>query len=229
MCRGATSVLLSVAALMAAQPWSKDPQQWTVQDARHVLLDSPWSQPANAVFGTEPAPEDVPPAPLPGAAEAGVAGPRPNSGAGWDGGPGKNTRGQPPRLPVTVRWDSALPVRQALLRLPASDRESNDVYTPAQIERDYILTVTGLVPAGRYRSAGQLPTESASSSDEEGSKIDLQDPEPMLESLMGSSRLVMRDRLPIRPIFSLAGERERLRRRLGFLRYRRQASEHRLR
>ncbi len=164
-----------------------------------MLLDSPWAQPASATFGPELTPADMPPAPLPGAADAGVAGPRPNSGAGWDGGPGKNPRGQPPKLPVTIRWDSALPVRQALLQLPASDREGNDLYTPAEMEKDYIITVTGLVPAAKYRSAGQLETEARSSSEDNGSRADLQDPEPLLESLMGSSRLLAPNRPPIRP------------------------------
>jgi hypothetical protein len=192
-------LLLTVAALAtAAQPWSRDPQRWTAEDARHILLDSPWAQPGTALFGHELTPEDIPPAPLPGASEAGVAGPQAHTGAGWDGGPGRDTAGRTPTLPVTVRWDSALPVREAVLKLPASDRTPGDLYTEAQIAKDYIITVTGLVPAGRYASTGQIQKESSSSDDGDGAKRS-QDPEQLLEDLMGASRLVPRQGQPIRP------------------------------
>lgn len=193
----AISVLLFSIALIAAQPWSKDPNQWTVEDARHVLLDSPWAQAANAAFGPELTPEDIPPAALPGAAEAGVAGPKPNSGANWDGGPGRDTSGRTPTLQVVIRWDSALPVREAILKLPATDRVEGDAYTPAQIAKDYIITVTGLVPAGRYANASKLATHS--SSDENDSGYTAQNPEPLLEGVMGASRLTPRDQQGIRP------------------------------
>ncbi len=195
---GAALLAISAAALLAAQPWNKDPSKWTVEDARHILLDSPWAQEANATFGPELRPEDIPAPPLPGAAEAGIAGTKPNSGANWDGGPGRDTSGRTPTLEVTVRWDSALPVREAILKLPASDRVEGDVYTPAQIANDYILRVAGLVPAGRYASAGKLQTQS-SSDDENVSRGKMQDPEPLLEGVMGTSRLIPRDGAPIRP------------------------------
>lgn len=192
-------LLASAGALWAAQPWNKDPQQWTAQDARHVLLDSPWAQAVSATFGPELTPADMPQAPLPGAADAGIAGNKVNSGANWDGGPGRDTSGRTPTLMVTVRWESALPVRQAILKLPASDRAAGDVYSAAQLARDYILTVTGLVPAGRYTSAGQLQTEGKSSSDENDSGVKPQDPEPLLEGVMGTSRLATRGGALIRP------------------------------
>lgn len=202
-CRGrwmAALFLASVPLVWASQPWDKDAMHWTVEDARHILLDSPWSQEANATFGPELTPEDIPPAPLPGAAEAGIAGRHPNSGAGWDGGPGRDTGGRTPSLPVTVRWDSALPVRQAILKLPASDRTPGDVWTQRELERDYIVTVIGLVPAGRYRSAGQLQTNTKSSSDEDEEKgVNPQDPERLLEGVMAASGLIRRGQPPIRP------------------------------
>jgi hypothetical protein len=183
--------------LFAAQPWNKNPSKWTAEDARHILLDSPWAQEANAAFGPELRPEDIPAPPLPGAAEAGIAGTKPNSGANWDGGPGRDTSGRSPILEVTVRWDSALPVREAILKLPASDRVAGDIYTPAQAAKDYIITVTGLVPAGRYESAGKLQTQSSSDENDSGWKV--QDPEPLLEGVMGTSRLIPKDGAPIRP------------------------------
>lgn len=198
-CAGAATALFLICAgtLMAAQPWNKDPHQWTAEDARHILLDSPWAEPGTALFGKELTPEDMPAAPLPGAAEAGIAGPQAHTGVGWDGGPGRDTAGRTPTLPVTIRWDSALPVREAVLKLPASDRTPGDVYTAAQAEKDYIITVTGLVPAGRYIGTGEL--QKTSSSDEDGTTVKPQDPEQLLEGLMGASRLSPHEGQPIRP------------------------------
>jgi len=196
----AALLVLSAVAAMAAQPWSKDSKQWTTEEARHIMLNSPWSQAGSAFFGPPLSPEDIPPPPLPGAAEAGVAGPQPHTGAGWDGGPGRDTtRGRTPTLPVTIRWDSALPLREAILKLPAGDRAPGDTYTAAQLEKDYIITVMGLVPAGRYTSAGNLHKDSQSSSDDNDSGVKAQDPEQLLEGLMGASRLAPRDQQPIRP------------------------------
>lgn len=195
---GCAAALCSL-TLFAAQPWNKDPSKWKVEDARHILLDSPWAQAANASFGPELSPDDIAPPPLPGAAEAGIAGSKPNSGSNWDGGPGRDTSGRTPTLEVTVRWDSALPVREAILKLPASDRVEGDLYTAAQAAKDYIITVTGLVPAGRYASAGTLQTTSSSSSDDNDPGWKVQDPEPLLEGVMGTSRLTPRDGAPIRP------------------------------
>lgn len=190
-------LLMGAGVLWAAQPWGKDPNRWTAEDARHILLDSPWAQPGTALFGKELTPEDVPAAPLPAAAEAGMAGSRPVSGDNWDGGPGRDTAGRTPTLPVVVRWDSALPVREAIQKLPPGDRTPGDVFAEAQLTKDYILTVTGLVPAGRYTSTGQLQKQSTSDDNDNGFKP--QDPEPLLEGLMNTSRLVLHDGEPIRP------------------------------
>ncbi len=56
-----------------------------------------------------------------------------------------------------------------------------------------MITVEGLVPAGRYNSAGQLETKS-SSDETTGNSAN---PEPVLESLMAHSRLLVRGRAPI--------------------------------
>lgn len=183
-------LILTAAVLYAGQPWSKDSSIWTKQDAQRILADSPWAQPAIASFASVDADEPAPPGPLPGAAQAGMAGSRGATDGNWDGGVGRVPSGGLPTLPITIRWDSALPVRQALLRLEPGAA----AYNAAQAQRDYIITVIGLVPSGRYRSAGQLDTQSRSDS-----AIDPQEPEQMLEGLMAQSRLMPRSGKPIAP------------------------------
>src|SRR5438105_11546676 len=114
--KAAFLILLAI-ALYAAQPWSKDASQWTTQDAQHILANSPWAQPANASFATVDADEQPAPGPLPGAPQAGMGGSRGASDGNWDGGVGRIPSAGVPSIPLTIRWDSALPVRQALLRL----------------------------------------------------------------------------------------------------------------
>ena len=98
----------------------------------------------------------------------------------WDGGTGRNSMGSLPSLPVTVRWDSALPVREALRRVSGSE-------TPGASSGDYVITLTGLIPAGRYHSAGRADTSSNSDG-----VSDKRNPEELLEAFMSSSRLLPR-------------------------------------
>ena len=72
--------------LFAAEPWSKDSHSWTAQDAERILQDSPWAGPTTVQFTN--AEDDSRPdqGPLPGAAQAGMAGPRGVSDGHWDGG-----------------------------------------------------------------------------------------------------------------------------------------------
>ncbi len=180
---------IAVSCLIAAEPWGhKDPAKWTEKDIQRVLSDSPWAQQASAVFSL--AAEDPPPAPPPisPAAQAGLG--VPNSGVRWDGGVGRS-RGPDPTLNVLVRWDSALPVREALSRA-GKDVQSSPVAERAA--KDYIISIIGLVPAGRYRSVGR--TASQSRSDD---TIDARNPEEMLEGLMAASRLIPKGKGAISP------------------------------
>lgn len=161
-------------------PWTKVPEKWSVADAQRILNVSPWAQVANATFADGDDREPPPPGPTPGAAEAGMAGPRGATDGHWDGGIGKHPTGAMPTLPVLIRWDSALPVRQATLRVGDFKPVDN-----ALAAKDYVITMVGLVPAKRYHDAGKL--ESASNSDD---TVDAHDPEEMLEGLMSASRLV---------------------------------------
>ena len=122
-------------------------------EVEQVLSNSPWSQTANAVFPDTRDNEPVSVYALPGAAQAGMAGPKGATDGRWDGGVGKNTgRGQVPTLPVLVRWDSAAPVREALSRSHEN--------APAESSRDYVITVIGLVSAGKDQQLEGLMSHS---------------------------------------------------------------------
>ncbi len=169
------------------QPWKAgDPQQWTAQDAERVLTQSPWAQSAGASFALA-GDSDPPPGPSIGAPQAGMASPHGATDGRWDGGVGRADRNGPPTLYVTVRWDSALPVRQAAERNHAANH-----YAPEQLRKDYILTVIGLVPGGRY-GRPELNTRSGESA------TDVRNPEEMLEGVMRYSRLFPRGKSAIRP------------------------------
>lgn len=138
-------VLLAPAAL-CSDPWGhKKPDQWTAQDAQRVLTDSPWVRQGSMRFPEQPIVHDESPGSAqadPMAAGSGGRGGMqlPGNQLGrWDGGVGRDTSGTP-MLSVIIRWDSALPVREALVRSKQSDE------TLARSATDYIVTVIGLWP-----------------------------------------------------------------------------------
>ena len=182
----------AMVALCASQSWkNEDPAQWSRQDVAQLLNDSPWAQVAGATFSLiEENKEPPPPGPTPGARTAGLAGSRSDVTDGrWDGGVGRADRNLPPTLNVTVRWDSALPVQQALVR---SKSIATKYETKAATDH-YIVTVLGLIPAGgNYNSNAQL----SSSSD---SQDTTRDPRETIEGVMRYSRLLVKKKPAILP------------------------------
>lgn len=148
--------LLILRAATAGPPWkgkSPDPEKWTAAEVEQILSKSPWSQTANAVFPDTREDEPVNAFALPGAAQAGMAGPKGGTDGRWDGGVAKNTgRGQSPNLPVLIRWDSSEPVRQALARSGENSAQQNS--------KDYVITVVGLVSAGKNQPLEGLMSHS---------------------------------------------------------------------
>jgi hypothetical protein len=139
--------LVALGTAVAGPPWkgkNPDPGKWSHAEIEQILSNSPWSQTANAEFPERRDDEPVNVYSLPGAQQAGLPGNSRNAATDgrWDGGVGRNTgRGQVPTLPVLVRWDSAAPVREAL----SLTHET----APQEGARDYIITVLGLVSAGK--------------------------------------------------------------------------------
>lgn len=141
-------LLLTAVVLLASEPWSKNHQKWTDADAERVLTSSPWAETTKAIFSGDDVREPPPPGPLPGAAQAGMAGPHGTTDGHWDGGVGRMPRGSLPTLPVLIRWDSALPVHQAALQVGEPSAATN-----VEAGKEYVITVIGLVPAQRYRDS----------------------------------------------------------------------------
>lgn len=198
----AGSLLLAIGLLAASQPWrGKDPQRWAKEDVDRVLQESPWAQAAAATF---PDTREAPPQSvydLPGAGQAGMPAPRNAATDGhWSGGVARNTGGgMLPTLSVLVRWDSALPVRQATLRskeLGMSANATRDEVHAVPETKDYVITVIGLIPANQYKHAGTLPK--SSSSTDEGMRPPV-DREQVLEGLMASTRLLVRGKPALAP------------------------------
>jgi hypothetical protein len=167
-------------ALFASPPWGgKDPSQWTPSDLEKILNDSPWASQALATFGKALEPDDMPVTPPPGAEGTGVAGGRGASDGRWDGGVARNTGiGDVPSLPITVRWDSALPIREALSR----SKDAAASLAVGRSAQDYVITVLGLVPANVAPSA-EHPAE---------------DP-AQLQAFIANSRLIFRSGSAIAP------------------------------
>lgn len=186
---GARVMMFALSAALlwgSSQPWkTSEPDRWTARDVDQLLADSPWAQPAGASFSL--AEEDGPAPPAIDVPQAGMPSPRNSATDGrWDGGVGRVNRNGPPTLTVTVRWDSALPIRQAQER-----QRSQPEYKPAQLRGEYIITIEGLVPGGRY---GRPELDSRSGD----RALNMRNPEEMLEGVMRYSRLYPRGKTPLR-------------------------------
>src|ERR1700761_3616283 len=183
-------LLVTAGAFAASQPWTKDPSQWTSSDVQKLFTDSPWAQQVMASFGKPLEPDDMPVAP-PLGAQGGMTGPRGASDGRWDGGVARNTGvGESPMLPVTVRWDSAGPVRQALSR----SKEDGPAISAERAAKDYVITVIGLVPASTPASAEHPATEHPAT--EHPPTDPAHDPE-QIQGFIMNSRLVPRGQPPI--------------------------------
>jgi hypothetical protein len=184
-----TLSVVFAAVIQASQPWDKTPDGWNQAEIQRVLTNSPWAQQTSATIIDPYDAIEPTQAPLPGAKEAGIAGP--STGPRWDGGVGRNRMGRLPTVPITVRWDSATPVREALrLSSPpnASPNDSLSAKPGADVSSAYVITIIGLVQGGKYRAQGN-PTEPKISSSDNTKTIDAGDPEGVLEAFMQYSRL----------------------------------------
>ena len=136
--------LLAIAiAAYASDVWNaKDYTQWSSEEIARVLNESPWAKQTNISF-------DLPGMqPENGGRKGGFAG-----DGGYHGGPyprrGRDPDENTPRemhgLPsfiATIRWESALPIQQALSR-------SSDGRAINPSEKEYVIAVLGLpLPGG---------------------------------------------------------------------------------
>jgi hypothetical protein len=176
--------LAATIVLCAGEVWSrKNYSEWSAEHVNRVLTDSPWARQVNALLSTAPREVDRSVIPPPGASTNNMGGTRGVTDGRWDGGVGPPADDSGPKLPVTVRWDSALPVREALLRSRsghhlsssegAKDNLDNSLNEP---EKDYIIAVIGL-----------LTNDQAT------------DRERVRKELMGAAKLIRTGKAPVRP------------------------------
>jgi hypothetical protein len=176
--------LAATIVLCAAEVWSrKSSSEWSAEDVNRVLTDSPWARQVNALLSTAPREVDRSVIPPPGASTNNMGGTRGVTDGRWDGGVGPPPDDSGPKLPVTIRWDTALPVREALMRSRSGDHLSSSENAKHSLnnslnepEKDYIITVIGLLTNDQAR-----------------------DRERVRKELMGAAKLIRTGKAPLRP------------------------------
>ena len=153
----------AAAALVSAQGWKKPVPEWTADDAHEILTDSPWTKTVTPTVELSNERGNVGQrrsgGPSIGIGVPGIGGigrPGRFPGGGYPGPAGRNPGGSYPsgddraesttRPTLSLRWESALPVREAELKARETDAPTID-------ENHYAIAVRG-VPPRMLRSGG---------------------------------------------------------------------------
>jgi hypothetical protein len=191
------AICLVPAVLTAADTkWiQKDYTQWTHAQAQRMLNDSPWARETAAFIGTTDEDAREFPVQSPTPRDAGLGG-RSVSDGHWDGGVGRIPRGGNATLPVMVRWDSALPVREALVLTHAKEAGDTE-HTLSEPDKYYVITIEGLV-RGQQSMATTDPNADTADNPPNGGRMPV-DINQVRQGLMNLSRLYPRDKKGIVP------------------------------
>lgn len=189
------ALALSGLLLYGADPWDHAASRWNVKDVQRILHDSPWAHVSSADFGileriADEADTKQPDIPI-GGQNAGL----PGNGQSWDGGVGR-ARGGLPNLPLTIRWESALPVREALEREQPSRRAIPEGY-----ENDYAIALIGIWPGAKP------PEKQVPDSDVLPKVVDPSAPKPnaapdlghIRQALLGTAHIIVPGKDPLTP------------------------------
>lgn len=139
--------------LLAADPWKdKKASDWSSKDATRILTNSPWAKSATAemdfsrMAGGSGGAIGGPGSGVGNPPGGGMGGP---PGGGGMGGPGGGM--EPPKF--TVRWESAVPVREAAAKI--EDVHGTKITVLAK--EFYVISVSGtsMMPVGRRGQDGQ--------------------------------------------------------------------------
>ena len=228
MVKPALILLCGATLLLAANAWdSKDYTQWSGEDVNRILTNSPWANKASVSFDSSGGGGrrggmgmpggggmgmpggggmGMPGGPgmgMPGGGGMGMPG---GGGMGMPGGGGMG-RGRGGTGPgvggdrnqtVTVQWQSALPVQQALLRSKFPDKTpgpGDPNYTLDQPQKDYVIAVSGLrMPQRRSESDDD---DSSADPNSSGNSRPGMSPERMKGLLMADSHLIVKDHASI--------------------------------
>jgi hypothetical protein len=134
-------LLLFALTLFAADFWQNKPfTEWSDKDVQKMLNASPWAK--RTAVETGP-PRIVDPS-------GGGGRGRGNAGALGDGGNGSEVPDTaPPSIPVVIRWQTALPMKQALARIRFGAEAGTSDEARKFIERqdsNYVIGLSGLPP-----------------------------------------------------------------------------------
>lgn len=138
--------VLGAAGLAAANFWDTKPYtDWSQKEVEEMLTDSPWARQLSVVV-------QIPPQP-----SGDDAGGRGGRGGGGDTG-GRGFPVPSPQLKLTLTWRSALPVRQALIRLPnGATSPGVDQQPLLEPSPNYVITLSG-VPVRYTRATASAGT-----------------------------------------------------------------------
>lgn len=177
--------------ISASDAWRIPTNNWTLKDFERLLMDSPWVLSVNATMDD---PADKPEYATGVPTEISQAGIPTNAKLGstqrWDGAVNKNRMGHLATIPVTVRWDSAAIVRNAMDH--AHDPTAAVLNTAAP--ENFIITVMGLLPAKIVKTPATLQQKS-SSDDSAGPRSAEED----LEWFMANSHLLAKGMTSLQP------------------------------
>jgi hypothetical protein len=147
--------------VMAADFWAKPSTEWSDKELQKMMANSPWArsyslgQPGGAVGG------DSAPAPI---SEGGGGGRGRGGGGGGGGGgagalPGGAAGNGGPSISIVARWQSALPVKQAFVRLKYGAEAATSPDAKKSLEREetnYEIVLSG--PFGPLLRSGNPET-----------------------------------------------------------------------
>jgi len=143
MKKTAAFLLLFGCALVAADFWQKPYMEWRDKDVTKMMNDSPWAKSASVSMS---GPGGGAPPMAPGGGGGGFGGHGgPQGGGGSEFGPGAPGSG-PPSVDVVARWQSALPIRQAFVRLKfgaEADKSAEAAKFLEARDRPYEIVLSG--------------------------------------------------------------------------------------
>jgi hypothetical protein len=213
------ALLFSLPAGVAAEDaWkTKDSSQWSEQDINQILNDSPWAKQVSVLLGVRGG-EGSPGGRGRMAGPGGVAFPGggypggggyPRGGAGYPsgdeyprGGSRGGGEGGASSFTVTIRWRSALPVKQAQERSgqTVQPSEKSQKAEAEETGQEYVIAVMGLPVGGPVRRNRRREPESDDGDNSESARQLRRDPETVREELMERSQLVRKGKQALAPL-----------------------------
>jgi hypothetical protein len=214
---GAASAACAL-VLFAADFWkTKDSSQWTSEEIDKVLNDSPWArgktvqpeqsqQRRGSGMGRRGGGFGFPGGGLGGGGGGGGGYPGggggyPSGGGGYPGGSNGGDGSQAGPMNLTIRWDSALPVQQALMR-QGSGQSGELKAASAATEKYYVISVLGLrLPRPRNNSSypDDQNSDSTSNNNDDNSQRRNQNNDALRSQLLDAAQLAPKGKSSIYP------------------------------